>query len=457
MNAASRHVTVMLALASLVSVAGCRSSVAPDEARAIAQEAYEFTYPLVMNYRTMYLQAIEGDGEFGKWLHLGLSSPADTAIVTPNNDTPYSYAWVDLRAEPWVLTMPEVEPERFYTSQWDDLWGYVLDNAGSVNDGNAGVSVLLASPSWSGDLPNGVDRVIQGESDFLGALTRTEVTGRRDESRVREIQQSYRLQPLSAYAGTDSPPAASPVDWPGWTDGDDATEKYWSYASFLLPFTAPNPDDQAVYERMAKIGLRRGARWDPAALDPAVRQAIQEGLDSARARMAELSKGEVDAASLFGPRERIGTHYEHRALGVYMGIFGNVPEQSVYLSMPADSAGDPLDGSVASYMLTFPAEQLPPVKYFWSITMYKLPQRWLIENPIDRYSIGTNTPALKRNVDGSLTIYVSRDRPIDGLASNWLPAPDGPFWTVMRCYGPSEEIISGAYQLPGYVGQRLMP
>ena len=105
----------------------------PDEARAIAKEAYIFNYPLVMMYRTMYLQAIDTksksySGGFGKWLHLGTSSPKDTDIVSPNNDSPYSYAWVDLRAEPWVLTLPKIEKSRFYTSQWDDLWGFVLDN-----------------------------------------------------------------------------------------------------------------------------------------------------------------------------------------------------------------------------------------------------------------------------------------------------------------------------------------
>ncbi len=109
------------------------AALTPAQATAIARDAYVFTYPLVMNYRTMYMQAIKGDGTFGKWLHLGLSTPADTDIVTPNNDTPYSYAWVDLRAEPWVLTMPKIEPKRFYTSQWDDYWGYVLDNPGSVH------------------------------------------------------------------------------------------------------------------------------------------------------------------------------------------------------------------------------------------------------------------------------------------------------------------------------------
>lgn len=145
--------------------AAVSAAPSPQEIRAIAKDAYIFSYPVVMNYRTMYMQAIEGDREFGKWLHLGLASPADTDIVTPNNDTPYSYAWLDLRAEPWVLTMPKIEKDRFYTSQWDDFFGYVLDNAGSVVDGNDGGSYLLASPSWKGETPKGITRVIRGESD----------------------------------------------------------------------------------------------------------------------------------------------------------------------------------------------------------------------------------------------------------------------------------------------------
>ena len=140
-----------------------------DQARAIAKEAYIFNYSLVMMYRTMYIQAIDSKsasyrGGFGTWLHLGTSSPKDTDIVSPNNDSPYSYSWVDTRAETWVLTMPKIEANRFYTSQWDDLWGFVLDNPGSVEDGNDGVSVLLASPGWKGDLPKGVKRVVQGDS-----------------------------------------------------------------------------------------------------------------------------------------------------------------------------------------------------------------------------------------------------------------------------------------------------
>jgi hypothetical protein len=189
---------------------------------ALARDAYVFAYPLVMNYRTMFMQAIKGDGAFGKWRHLGLSTPADFDIVTPNNDTPYSYAWVDLRAEPWVLTMPKIEPKRFYTSQWDDYWGYVLDNPGSVIDGNDGHSYLMASPSWKGTTPAGITRVVRGESDLIGTLTRTQaIGGEQDLPRVKEIQQNYKLQPLSKFLGTPTPAPEAGIKWPTWTEGDE--------------------------------------------------------------------------------------------------------------------------------------------------------------------------------------------------------------------------------------------
>jgi hypothetical protein len=431
-------------------------ALAPEQARAIARDAYVFTYPLVMNYRTMFMQAIKGDGQFGKWLHLGLSSPADTDIVTPNNDTPYSYAWLDLRAEPWVLTMPKIEPTRFYTSQWDDYWGYVLDNPGSVIDGNDGHSYLIASPSWKGTMPPGITRVVRGESGLLGTLTRTQVVGgEQDLARVKEIQQSYRLQPLSRFLGTPAPAAAPAIAWPTWTEGDETREAYWGYVSLLLPFTTPHPADSAMYEKLASIGLEAGQPWQPEKLSPEVRAALQEGIEAAQAEMKKRSEAGVDAGKFFGTRAQVGTNYMDRAMGVYMGIFGNVPKVSVYLSMPTDAAGQALDGSKAAYTLSFAKGQIPPVKYFWSITMYSIPQRFLVENPIKRYSIGSSTPGLKTNADGSLVIYVSADSSGKDQESNWLPAPKGPFWTVLRNYGPADSIINGTYKRPDYMAQPL--
>ncbi len=425
----------------------------PDEAKDIAREAYIFNYPLVMMYRTMYLQAIDTksksySGGFGKWLHLGTSSPKDTDIVSPNNDTPYSYAWVDLRSEPWVLTLPKIEQNRFYTSQWDDLWGFVLDNPGSVEDGNRGVRVLLASPTWKGELPRGVKRVIQGDSSFLGTLTRTQLIDPKDLPNVKKIQSEYKLEPLSAYLGKPAPEPASAIEWMPWKDGVETTDGFWAYVNFLLPLTTPNPQDKPVLDRMAKIGLIPGKAWDSSSLSKNVSAAIADGMKDA---LAELKKGSThitDPSLFFRSRKDLNKDYFSRALGVMVGIFGNVKKVSVYFAVPKDDQGELFDGSKGDYAITFTADQIPPAKNFWSWTMYKLPQRWLVDNPINRYSIGSATPGLKKAADGSITIYFQAKSPGKDKESNWLPAPQGPFWLVLRTYGPGKSILDKTWKLP---------
>ena len=446
--------TLALSVTMLASpVVAQADDVTPAEARSIAKDAYLFSYPLVMYYRTMYLQAIDKDspsysGGFGDWLHLGTSSPKDTDIVTPNNDSPYSYAWVDLRAEPWVLTMPKIEDKRFYTSQWNDLWGFVLDNPGSVEDGNEGTSVLLASPKWKGELPKGVKRVIKGDTDFLGTLTRTQLMEPKDLPNVQRIQKEYELQPLSAFLGKTAPPAAPAIEWKAWKEGVETTEEFWSYVNFLLPHTTPNPEDKPILDRMAKLGLVAGQVWNPASLDKEVREAIAAGIKDALADVQKASAGEVDPGSFFRSRADLNKNYFARTMGVFMGIFGNVSKVSVYFSVGADKQGELFDGSKHSYEITFTADQIPPAKNFWSFTMYKLPQRWLVENPISRYSIGSPTPGLKTAEGGSITLYFSAKSPGKEKESNWLPAPDGPFWMVLRTYGPSETILDKTWEVP---------
>ena len=435
------------------SIAFAEDKVTPEEARAIAKEAYIFNYSMVLMYRTMYLQAIDKQspsfsGGFGKWLHLGMSSPEDTDIVSPNNDTPYSYAWVDTRAEPWVMTLPKIEDKRFYTNQWDDLWGFVLGNPGSDEDGNGGVSVLLASPGWDGDLPKGVDRVIRGETDFLGTLTRTQAFDADDMPNVQAIQKQYKLEPLSAYLGTDAPAAAPAVNWMDWTEGDEKTPKFWEYAAFLLPYTTPNKMDEKILADMAKIGLERGKPFDPARLDQDMQDALAGGMQDALASLAKQATTFDDPSLFFKSRADMKTDYNNRALGVFVGLFGNVKAVSIYFAEPKDADGEFFDGSKGSYDIHFTKDQIPDVKNFWSWTMYKLPQRWLVANPIKRYSIGSATPGLVYADDGSVTIHVSAKSPGKDKESNWLPAPDGPFWLVLRTYGPGKSIVDKSWKMP---------
>ncbi|GAG46028.1 unnamed protein product, partial [marine sediment metagenome] len=239
-----------------------------------------------------------------------------------------------------------------------DLWAYVLDNVGSVKDGNDGTTVLLPSPSWKGKLPEGIDRAVRGESEFLGTLTRAQIIGgEEDMARVKQIQQSYKLQPLSDYLGTEAPAAAPAIDWPAWVENDEMTEKYWSYVAFMLPFTTPHPDDQSMYEKMASLGLERGVAWEPEKLDPAIRQALKDGIGDARAELKKLSQGKVEPSKFAGARNTLNPTYLDRAMSVYMGIFINVAEQSVYFSLPVDADGKPFDGGKYNYTLEMSKDQ----------------------------------------------------------------------------------------------------
>ena len=348
-------------LALLIAFPGMSTAQTPEEVRAIAKDAYLFTYPLVMNYRTMYMQALDpksGVG-LGNWLHLGMSTPDDKTIVSPNNDTPYSYAWLDLRAEPWVLTMPPIEKKRFYTSQWDDLWAFVLGNGGSVDDGNGGVKILLASPTWNGELPAGIDRVIKGETSILGSLTRTQSFGFDDLPNVKKIQQQYKLQPLSAYLGKSAPKAAPAVKWMPWVEGSDATDAFWSYANFVLSFSTPNAADKKMLDRIASIGVAPGADWNPGDM----KDAIQAGQKDAIEALRQRSRKTKDVASFFGPREQIKTDYFEPCFGCVHGHFRKHSEHFDISSPPSRmQTGTSWTEANTAIPFRFEADNMPPVK-----------------------------------------------------------------------------------------------
>jgi hypothetical protein len=429
------------------------SKLSATEIKSISEEAYIFALPLVMQYRTMYIQAIDSTsktytGGFGEWLHLPPARPEDISDVSPNNDTPYSWAWVDLRSEPWVMTLPKVDAKRYYTSQWDDLYGFVVDNAGSVNDGDSGVSVLLVSPDWKGELPKGVKRIIRGESDFLGTLTRTQLIDPKDLPNVEKIQKEYKLQSLSSYLGKPAPKTAPAIQWKPWKDEVKSTPAFWEYVNFIMSFTTPNPADKVILDKLASIGIGAGMPWDPASQDKAYSTAMQAGMEAALADLKKQSEHITDPSLFFRSRKDTKGDYNDRALGVFVGQFGNVKTEAVYFAVSKDAQGNLFDGSKGNYSLTFTADQIPPSKYFWSWTMYRLPQRALVENELKRYAIGSATPGLKKAKDGSITFYFQAKSPGKDKESNWLPAPKGAFWLVLRSYGPGKTILDKTYKVP---------
>jgi hypothetical protein len=215
-----------------------------------------------------------------------------------------------------------------------------------------------------------------------------------------------------------------------------------------LSFTTPNPQDKPVQDRMAKIGLAAGKPWDSAALGKDVSAAIAAGMKEALADLKKASTHITDPSLFFRSRKDLDKDYFNRALGVNVGIFGNVKKVSVYFATAKDDKGELFDGSKHNYSITFTSDKIPPAKNFWSFTMYKLPQRWLVDNPINRYSIGSATPGLKKAADGSITLYFQAKSPGKDKESNWLPAPEGPFWPILRTYGPGKAILDKTWKLP---------
>lgn len=432
------------------------TDLTPAEAKAIAAEAWLYAFAPVALYNTMYAQAIDPAsssyvGGFNRFRHYDrLATPDDKDIVTPNNDTPYSWAWLDLRAEPMVLSLPAV-PERYYVNQWFDLYTHNFAYTGVRTTGREAGNYMFVGPDWQGAVPAGITQVFRAETRIIGTLTRTAVGGADDIPAMKAVQAQYGLQPLSAFAGTAAPAPAAMPDWPVWDEASAKGLGFIGYLNTLLPFIPVVPSEIAMFERFARIGIGAGQAFDAAALDPALREAMQAGVAEAAAAFQAKAAKETSSIAMFGSRAELGSDYIYqRSCGAALGILGNTKEEAIYGSQQTEPDGTVLSG-VHNWTMRFPAGQWPPVSEFWSITMYSLPDRFLVPNAINRYSIGDRTPGLKADADGGLTLYLQPESPGADKESNWLPTPRGPFFFAGRFYGPKAEALDGRWSLPKLV------
>ncbi|MFI9210565.1 DUF1254 domain-containing protein [Streptomyces sp. NPDC053253] len=426
----------------------------PEEARRTAAEAWIWGYPLLENYRTMYPQAIDADdpryvGGFGCFRHYAEPfTAANTDVVTPNNDTPYSWAWLDLRAEPFVVSVPEID--RYYVLPFHDLDTSYVGYVGARTTGRKAGDHLLAGPGWTGTVPEGITGVLRADTFLVGVLGRTYLSGPEDVPALRAIQERYVLRPLSTYEDTAAPhPVDEPV-WPVWREEDLGNVEFFTLLDFLLRFFPVLEDDRELRERLAALGVSGSGEFEPSALAPAVRTAVEQGIADARARLEDAARDAIDSRRWFGTRAEHGTDYLTRAVGVDKGLYGLPAAEAWYAGWAQDDRGNrPPNAAHHAYTVRIPPGQLPPARFFWSATMYRLPERLLVDNEIDRYSIGDRTPGLVHDDDGGLTLYVRKDRPADPKqAANWLPAPDGPFTVAIRVYGPDPSVLDGGWRLP---------
>lgn len=430
------------------------------ETQAIAEEGFIYGLPIVMNYAVMYAYAVDKDsGQFKAPFNQiknehRVYTYKDTAVVTPNSDTPYSFAWLDLRAEPMVLSVPKVEKDRYYAVQLEDSNTYNYGYIGSRSTGNDAGDYMVVAPGWQGETPPGIKKVFRATTDFSLAGYRTQLKGPDDMPNVVEIQEGYKVQPLSAYLGQKAPAPAPKVNWPK-IDKALTKSNFFEYLDFQLQFApvgaaaTSEKYEKEIRGKLAKIGVGPGKSFDFNELPASHKQAIAEGMKAGEAMIQQyLEKQPFQVngwkiSSLFGDAKFFSGDWLKRAAGATGGIYGNDAVEATYLYTKHLANGEPLDGSVHSYTLTFPAGQYPPVNAFWSVTMYDGKTQLLIENPINRYLINSPMlPELKKNPDGSLTMYIQNKSPGKDKESNWLPAPDGPIYLVLRMYWPKTEAPS---------------
>ena len=454
----------MCSLALLVSLSvtmvAHAQSATLDETRAIAKEAYVYGVPMVSVYTTMYVFNVdkankEYKGPFNSILNVArVFTPDDTAFVTPNSDTPYSFIGLDLRAEPIVIALPPMEKSRYFVFQMLDLYTFNFDYLGTRTTGNDGGTYLVAGPNWKGTAPKGIKKVIQSETELVNVVGRTQLFNPADLDNVKKIQADYKVQPLSAYLGT-APPAKTPAtDWlKPIPPADQRTSlEFFNVLNFVLQFAEPpHPSEVELRQRFASIGIVPGKPFDPASLSPEMRAAFEGGMTDGQKEIDDLrAKLGGNSADLFGTRAFLQNDYVRRAAGTQVGIGANSKEEALYPIYEKDEDGQPLDGAKGRYTVRFAGGQFPPVNAFWSLTMYGLPSQLLAKNAINRYLINSPMlPGLKLDADGGLTIYIQSESPGADKEANWLPAPMGPFMVAARYYWPKPELLAGKWVSPG--------
>ncbi|CAG4894446.1 DUF1254 domain-containing protein [Paraburkholderia saeva] len=429
----------------------------PAQVEAIAKEAYIFGTPMVDMYGTMYAFSVDKTGSqykgpFNSILNIArVFTPDDTAFVTPNSDTPYSFAGLDLRAEPVVITIPPMEKNRYFVFQLMDTYTFNFDYIGSRTTGNQGGHYLIAGPHWKGATPKGITKVIRSETEFVNVVGRTQLFNPADLDNVKKIQAGYRIEPLSAFEGQPAPPPGPAIDWiKPLPPGTERTSlEFFNQLAFMLQFAPVNPTEAALRHRFEQIGIVPGKPFDVSALPADTQAALKAGMEAGQkaidARRASLA-GHSD--TLFGSRAFLKNDYVARATGTQVGIGANSRDEALYPILEKDATGQPLDGS-KHYTLHFAKGQLPPVNAFWSMTMYNVPQQLLVKNPINRYLINAPMlPDLKTDPDGGYTIYIQSDSPGKDKEPNWLPAPQGGFMIAMRYYWPKPALLKNEWVSP---------
>ncbi len=385
-------------------------------------------------------------------------------FVSPNNDTLYLIAMCDVRSGPLVLHVPDTE-DRYYVLQFVDAWTNNFAYIGRRATGTAAGRYLLAARGYSGPAPQDMP-VVDAPTGVFAIVGRIAVDGEADLPAAHALQDQFTLTALSVYQGgvEAGPPAGVPQ-----ADGRVGPDLRWWEEFRVALATFPPPAADAPFLAICQeLGLI-AAQMPYADPDPALASILRAGQKSAEEELEELIKSAAkpvngwqntlhifdynddyfEIGALQDPQWRIQDRpvaYVTRAVAARAGLWGNHGYEAAYHIVYVDADNQPLD-SAQCYELHLPAA--PPVDAFWSLTMYDAHQFYLVENVLNRYSIGDRTPGLAYSADGSLTIYLQKDSPGADKEANWLPTPQtGNFRPIIRMYQPKQPVLDGSYLLP---------
>ncbi|HMN81508.1 MAG TPA: DUF1254 domain-containing protein [Burkholderiaceae bacterium] len=425
-----------------------------DLAHAIGVQACLYGLPLVESMRTAaQMTAVAAPQSNGRapLNHFGHSARPwtheDRDVVTPANDLLYSMAWLDLSESPMLLTVPP-EGRRYWVMALLDAYTNNFLNIGPRLTGGAAKQYLLTAPGWSGDVPAPIEQV-RCATPLVWILGRVLVEDAANLMQARALQQRFTLSawmaggPASAGSATAHHSTAHP--YTAWQAGDDPLDFFDNLARGLAQ--NPPPDsERGLVASFAAAGLRPGAPVTTQSLEPAVAEGLRSGFATGAAIVEAHTRSRQ--ANPWGINYRLGrfdTDYLSRACTAAKGLGGVAADEALYAMADFDAAREPLDGR-HRYRLSFAPGELPPCDAFWSVSLYG-PDRFFVANPIGRHAIGDRTAGLRYGPDGSLDILVQHEQPADG-PSNWLPAPAGPFYLILRMYYPRDELLSRGYRVP---------
>lgn len=427
----------------------------------LATDAYIYGYPLVTMEMTRRVitnvASVAGTrGPMGQFIKLRQYPDASFRDVTaPNADTLYTVAWLDVGNEPWILSIPDMK-DRYFLVPLLDGWTNVFQVPGKRTTGTGAQTYAITGPGWKGTLPPGV-KEYKSPTSIVWILGRIYCTGTaEDYAAVHALQDQFALVPLSSYGKPYSPPAGT-VD-PAIDMKTAVREQvnrmdavsYFNLLAQLMKANPPAAADAPELAKFAKIGLVPGKDFDASKLDADfVKRIPQVAFDRI---MLQFKVGKsirnVNGWMYDSEAGVYGTDYLNRAFITAIGLGANRIQDAVYPTSLKDADGKAYDGA-NKYVIHIPKGQLPPVRGFWSVTMYDA-NYFFVANPINRYSISARQN-LKANPDGSIDLYVQNQSPGADKESNWLPAPKDKFILMLRMYWPNEKppsIINGTWKPP---------